>query len=66
LPAKLDFSAETHARFRPRLAEVEKLAADKDIAGLKKWKYDGFAGTSVKSILRWRDLAVTALEAKAA
>lgn len=65
LPGKLDFSAETHTHFRPRLAEVEKLAKDRDIAALKKWKYDGFQGSSIKAVLRWRDLAVRALEAKA-
>lgn len=66
LPAKPDFSAETHKRFRPHLDAVAAMVADKDISGLRKWKWEGFASSSPKAIIRYRDLALMALEAKAA
>jgi hypothetical protein len=64
LPPKLDFSADTHARFREKLHEVEALAAKKDIAGLRKAKWPGFESSSPKAIHRWRDICIAALSAK--
>jgi hypothetical protein len=64
MPGKLDFSADTHTRFRPALAEVEKLAAAKNVKGLKNYEWPGFVSSSPKAILRWRDICVTALSSK--
>ena len=64
LPKAPDFSAETHARFRPALAEVAKMAKAKDVAGLKKFKFDGFMGSSARSIMRYRGICIAALQAK--
>jgi hypothetical protein len=64
LPKAPDFTAETHKRFRPLLAEVEALVKAKDIAGLKAVKIDP-ASSSRRAVDRYRNLAVIALEAKA-
>ncbi len=64
LPAAPDFSAETHKRFRPRLAAVMALVAEGNIAALKAIEIKPIS-TSPKAIARYRDLAVTALEARA-
>lgn len=64
LPTAPDFSAETHKRFRPKLAELEALVAAGDIAGLKAFPINPIS-TSPKALNRFRNLAVTALEAKA-
>jgi hypothetical protein len=64
MPPAPDFSADTHTRYRPALAEVVSMAKDKNIPGLKKFKWDGFAGSSVKSVLRYRDLCMVALTEK--
>ena len=58
-----DFSAPTHERFRPRLAELVKLVKAKDIAGLKAFDIKPVS-TSPKAMDRYRNLAVIALEAK--
>jgi hypothetical protein len=65
LPPAPDFSAATHKRFRAKLAAVVALAAAGDIAGLKAFAINPIS-SSPKAIDRYRNLAVTALEAKAA
>lgn len=64
LPAEPDFSAETHKRFRPKLAEVVALAKAGDVAGLRAFDIKPIS-TSPKAIDRYRNLAVIALEARA-
>ena len=66
LPAPPDFTAETHRRFRAKLAEVVALAEAGDVEGLRAWTPSGFIGSSVKAIIRYRDLALVALEARTA
>ena len=66
LPAPPDFAAETHRRFRPRLSDVVELVKAGDVEALKAYQYPGFVGSSVKAIMRYRDLALIALEAKRA
>jgi hypothetical protein len=63
LPSPPDFSAETHARFRGKLAEVVALAKAADLNALRKFKINPYS-TSPKAIARYRDLCVLALEAK--
>lgn len=65
LPAPPDFTAATHERFRPKLAEVVKLAKAGDLKGLKAIEIKPVS-TSPKAIARYRDLCVLALEAKKA
>jgi hypothetical protein len=65
LPAAPDFSAETHKRFRGKLAEVVALVEAKDIKGLKAYAINPIS-SSPKAIDRYRNLAVIALEAQAA
>lgn len=64
LPTPPDFSAETHKRFRPKLAELEALVAAGDIEGLKAYPINPIS-TSPKALDRYRNRAVAALEAKA-
>jgi hypothetical protein len=64
MPSPPDFSAPTHTRFRPRLAEVVALAEAGDLKALKAWRYAGFMSTSPKAIQRFRDLSIVALEAR--
>jgi hypothetical protein len=64
LPNAPDFSADTHKRFRPKLAELEALVAAGDIAGLRAYPINPIS-TSPKALNRYRNLAVTALEARA-
>lgn len=64
LPAAPDFSAETHKRFRPKLAELEALVKARDLDGLKAYPIKPVS-TSPKALDRYRNLAVTALEASA-
>jgi hypothetical protein len=66
LPASPDFAAETHARFRPKLAEVVALAEAGDAKALAAWEHKGFIGSSMRAVMRYRDLALVALEARAA
>lgn len=63
LPTPPDFSADTHKRFRPKLAELVALVERKDIAGLKAFAINPIS-TSPKAMDRFRNLAVTALEAQ--
>lgn len=65
LPTPPDFSAETHKRFRGKLAEVVALVEAKDVAGLKAYAINPIS-SSPKAIDRYRNLAVIALEAQAA
>jgi hypothetical protein len=65
LPSPPDFAAETHARFRGKLAEVITLAKAGDVEGLAAWTPSWFIGSSTKAIMRYRDLALAALEAHA-
>ncbi len=62
VPAAPDFSAETHKRFRPKLAQVVALVAAKDIAGLEAFEINPVS-SSPKAIAKFRDLAVIALKA---
>jgi hypothetical protein len=63
LPATPDFSAATHERYRPKLAEVVKLAKAGDLKGLKAFKIKTYS-TSPKAIARYRDLAILAVSAR--
>lgn len=64
LPSPPDFSAETHKRFRPKLAELVAWAEAGDLKALRAWAYPGFMSTSPKAMQRYRDLCIVALEAK--
>jgi hypothetical protein len=63
MPTTPDFSAATHARFRPKLAELVALAKARDVAGLKKFPINPIS-SSPKAMARYRDLCVMALSAK--
>lgn len=63
LPEPPDFSAETHTRFRPKLAKLAEMAAAGDIEGLKNEVINPVS-SSPKAMAKYRDLAVIALEAK--
>ncbi|MGE0753327.1 MAG: hypothetical protein AB7K64_22360 [Variibacter sp.] len=65
LPEPPDFSAETHKRFRNKLASVVELAKAGDLKGLRKFEVNPVS-SSPKAIARYRDLCVIALEAQAA
>jgi hypothetical protein len=65
LPEPPDFSAETHKRFRNKLASVVDLAKAGDLKGLRKFEVNPVS-SSPKAIARYRDLCVIALEAQAA
>jgi hypothetical protein len=62
LPEPPDFSAETHKRFRNKLASVVELAKAGDLNGLR-WFEINPVSSSPKAIARYRDLCVMALEA---
>jgi hypothetical protein len=64
LPEPPDFSAETHKRFRNRLANVVELAKAGDLKGLRTLEINPVS-SSPKAIARYRDLCVIALEAHA-
>lgn len=64
LPAAPDFSAETHTRFRPKLAELVALVKAKNIRALKAFDIKPIS-TSPKAMDRFRNLSVIALEAQA-
>jgi hypothetical protein len=66
LPAPPDFTAETHKRFRPKLAEVVALVEAGNVKALAAWEHKGFMGSSLKAVMRYRDLALIALEARVA
>ena len=65
LPEPPDFSAETHKRFRNKLASVVELAKAGDLKGLRAIEINPVS-SSPKAIARYRDLCVIALEAQAA
>lgn len=63
LPAAPDFSAETHKRFRGKLAQLVALVEAGDVAGLKALEIKAYS-SSPKAMARYRDLAVIAIEAR--
>ncbi len=63
MPTAPDFSAPTHERFRPLLAEVKAAAAKRDVAALKAVKIAPIS-SSPKAVKRYRDLCVKALTSK--
>ncbi|RUM95326.1 hypothetical protein EET67_23915 [Pseudaminobacter arsenicus] len=63
LPLVPDFSAETHRRFRGKLAEIVALVEAGDVAALKAIEIKPYS-SSPKALDRYRNLAVSALEAK--
>jgi hypothetical protein len=65
LPPAPDFSAETHKRFRGKLAEIVKMVEAGDVAALKAIEIKPYS-SSPKAMARYRDLAVQAIEACAA
>lgn len=64
LPTAPDFSAETHKRFRPLLAEVVDAVKARDAKALKAIKINPIS-SSPKAIAKYRDLALLAIEASA-
>ena len=65
LPAPPDFGAETHKRFRNKLASVVELAKAGDLKGLRAFEINPVS-SSPKAIARYRDLCIVAIEAQAA
>lgn len=65
LPTKPDFSADTHKPYRKHLDALVALVEGGDVAGLKGYPINPVS-TSPKALDRYRNLAVTALEARAA
>lgn len=65
LPSPPDFSAATHARFRNKLGELVKLVEAGDIAALKAFPINPIS-SSPRAMDKYRNLAVTALEARMA
>jgi hypothetical protein len=65
LPEPPDFSAETHKRFRNKLASVVELAKAGDLKGLRSFEINPVS-SSPKAIKRYRDLCIVAIEAQAA
>jgi hypothetical protein len=63
LPEPPDFSAETHKRFRNKLAAVVDLANAADLKGLRAFEINPVS-SSPKAIARYRDLCMIALEAQ--
>ena len=63
VPPPPDFSAETHKRYRPKLADVAALAAAGNRAALEAWTIKA-SSSSPKAILRYRDLCLIALAKK--
>lgn len=62
-PAKPDFSAPTHARFRKKLDEIAALVEKADIKALKAYPINPVS-SSPKAMDKYRNLAVIALEAQ--
>lgn len=65
LPTPPDFSADTHKPFRAKLATLVALVEARDVNGLRAVAINP-TSTSPKAMLRYRDLAITALEARSA
>lgn len=63
LPDPPDFSAETHKRFRNKLAAVVALANAGDLEGLRAFQINPVS-SSPKAIKRYRDLCIVAIEAR--
>lgn len=63
IPPAPDFSAETHARYRPVLDEVVKAAKAGDVKALKAIKINPIS-SSPKAVDRYRGLCVMAINAK--
>jgi hypothetical protein len=63
LPEPPDFSAETHKRFRNKLASVIERAKAGDLKGLRAFEINPVS-SSPKAIARYRDLCIIALEAR--
>lgn len=63
IPAKPDFSASTHARFRKKLDEIAALVEKGDIKALKAFPINPVS-SSPKAMDKYRNLAVIALEAQ--
>lgn len=63
LPEPPDFSAETHKRFRNKLAAVVALANAGNLEGLRAFQINPVS-SSPKAIKRYRDLCIMALEAR--
>lgn len=64
LPAPPDFTANTHKYYRPKLAEVVKMAKGSDVKGLRAFKING-SSTSPTAIKKYVACALKALAAKA-
>ena len=64
LPEPPDFSAETHKRFRNKLASVVEFAKAGDLKALRAFEINPVS-SSPKAIARYRDLCIVALEAQA-
>jgi hypothetical protein len=64
LPQPPDFTAETHKPHRKRLAAVVELVQAGDLEGLRQFQIKAVS-SSPKAIIRYRDLAIRALEARA-
>lgn len=65
LPTPPDFSAETHARFRKRLADIVGFAGAGDIKALKADTTEPKSSSRI-ALCRYRDLCIVALEARGA
>lgn len=65
VPPAPDFSAPTHAPYRKKLERLIELAQAGDVAGLRAVAINP-TSTSPKALIRWRDLAVRAIEAREA
>ena len=61
IPPAPDFTADTHAAYRSKLAEVEKLARQGNLAALRRWAVER-ASSSRIAIMDYRDLCIRALE----
>lgn len=64
IPPKPDFSAPTHARFLPIMAEITKACADRDTKALKAIEINPNSSTP-KAMDRYRGLCAKAIAAKA-
>lgn len=65
LPTPPDFSADTHKPYRAKLAKLVELVAGGAVAELEAFEIK-LSSTSPKALDRYRNLAVTALKARAA
>lgn len=63
LPVPPDFSAETHKRFRAKLAEVVEAAQAGNLDALRAFEINP-TSSSPKAIMKFRDLAIVAIEAR--